>query len=303
MSTRVPSMTRAALLRGVDLALHGTGTLGQDHAASGDTGPRGEFRVLLAIDPMTSCGDAERAMAQFAQVCRVRVDVVHVLKPGGLTREIWQRLRDTLAGALDGAVDHHIVEGVDPAATIATLCGNGDYDLLMAPLSSRHHWWPPWRRSLRAAIVRRSPVPVWTTGARHLDSLHRRQVQRVGCYLSLETGGDTHVRWAADFATRLGARLHLLHVVPPIDDGTIADALDSDRPLSADEAQSRLQTWIASGVDAATTVAVGTRRQEIRHMIQAEAIDLLCLTSEDALRGSRMSPRLRAVPCPVVCCP
>ena len=65
---------------------------------------------------------------------------------------------------------------------------------------------------------------------------------------------------------------------------------------------SRLQTWIASGVDAAATVAVGTRRQEIRRLVQAEAIDLLCLASEDALRGSRMSPGLRAVPCPVVCC-
>ena len=295
-------MTRAALLRGVDLAFHGTETLGQERAVSVDIGPRGEFRMLLATDPMTACGDAELAIAQFARVGLVRVDVVHVLKPGGLTREIWQRLRDTLAGPLSGTVDHHIVEGVDPAETIATFCGNGNYDLLMAPASSRHDWWLPWHRSVRAAILRRSPVPVWTTGARHLDSLHRRQVRHVGCFLSLETGSDTHVRWAADFATRLGARLHLLHVVPPIDDGTIAAAFESDRPLCADEAHSRLQTWIAGGVDAATTVAVGTRRQEIRRLVQAEAIDLLCIASQDALRGSRMSPGLRAVPCPVVCC-
>ena len=150
---------------------------------------------------------------------------------------------------------------------------------------------------MRAAIVQRSPIPVWTTGARHLDSLHRRQVQHVGCYLSLETGSDSHVRWAADFATRLGARLHLLHVVPPIEDGTIATAFELDRPLCADEAHSRLQTWIARGVDAATTVAVGARRQDIRRLVQAEAIDLLCIPSHDALRGSRMSawPPGRAV--------
>ncbi len=295
-------MTRAALLRGVDLAFHGTETLGQERAVSVDIGPRGEFRMLLATDPMTACGDAELAIAQFARVGMVRVDVVHVLKPGGLTREIWQRLRDTLAGPLSGTVDHHIVEGVDPAETIATFCGNGNYDLLMAPASSRHDWWLPWHRSVRAAILRRSPVPVWTTGARHLDSLHRRQVRHVGCFLSLETGSDTHVRWAADFATRLGARLHLLHVVPPIDDGTIAAAFELDRPLCADEAHSRLQKWIVGGVDAATTVAVGTRRQEIGRLVQAEAVDLLCIASQDALRGSRMSPGLRAVPCPVVCC-
>ena len=123
-------MTRAALLRGVDLAFHGTRTLGQERAASVDTAPGGELRVLLATDPMTSCGDAERAIAQFAQVGRVRVDVVHVLKPGGLTRENWQRLHETLAGPIRGTVDHHIVEDVDPAAAIARFCGSGDYDLL-----------------------------------------------------------------------------------------------------------------------------------------------------------------------------
>ena len=126
-------MPRAALLRGVDLAFHGTETLGQERAVSVDTGPRGELRVLLASDPLTASGDAELAIAQFARVGKVRVDVVHVLKPGGLTREIWQRLRDTLAGPSSATVDHHIVEGLDPAATIATFCGNGDYHLLMAP--------------------------------------------------------------------------------------------------------------------------------------------------------------------------
>lgn len=296
-------MTRAALLHGVDMAFVRAGERGHARAPSVALETRPEFRVLLATDPATARDDAERAIAQFARVGPVRVDVVHVVNPGGLTREIWQRLHDTLVGPLRGTVDHYLVEGGDPAAAITRFCRNGSYDVIMAPASARHTAWLPWRQSVRAALVRRSPVPVWTTGARPPESLHRREVRHVGCYLSLETGRDSHLGWAAEFTKRLGASLHLLHVVPPVDDGTIADAFASDRPLGLDDAQARLLACLARGVDASTTVVVGARRQELVRMIRSEAIDLLCISSQEVLSGSRLSPALNALPCPVVCCP
>jgi nucleotide-binding universal stress UspA family protein len=295
-------MTRAALLRGVDTALLPAGGRGQPRGPLLAPKTRPAFRVLLATDPATSCGDAERAIAQLEQVGPVRVDVVHVVKPGGLTREIWQRLHDTLAGPLRGTVDHYLVEGGDPAAAIASFCRKVAYDLILAPASARHPAWLSWRQSVRAALVRRSPVPVWTTGARPPESLHRRQVRRVGCYLSLETGRDSHLRWAAEFTKRLNASLHLLHVVPPVDDGTIADAFASDRPLTTDDAHARLRACLARGSDANTNVVIGARRWELGRMIRADAIDLLCISSQEVLCGSRLSPAIRALPCPVVCC-
>ena len=91
-------MTRAALLHGVDMAFARAGERGHARAPSVALETRPEFRVLLATDPATARDDAERAIAQFARVGPVRVDVVHVVNPGGLTREIWQRVHDTLAG-------------------------------------------------------------------------------------------------------------------------------------------------------------------------------------------------------------
>jgi nucleotide-binding universal stress UspA family protein len=295
-------MTMAALLRDIDLTfdLSREPAYRSAPAPALETGP--ELRVLLATDPATARGDAERAIAQFARVGPVRVDVMHVVKPGGLTRQTWQRLHDTLADSLRGTVDHYIVEDGDAAAAITSFGRNGAYDVIMAPASARHTAWLSWRQSVRAALLRHSPVPVWTTGARPPESLNRREVRRVGCYLSLESGRDPHLGWAAAFATRLGASLHLLHVVPPVDDGTIADAFASDRPLGPDEAHARLRACLADGVEATTTVVVGERRRELGRVIQAEAIDLLCLSSQEALCGSRLSPALRALPCPVVGC-
>ena len=295
-------MTRAALLHEVEAGPGRAEERELERALLLPLETRPGFRVLLATDPATARDDADRAVAQFARVGPVHVDVVHVVKPGGLTREIWQRLHDTLTGPLRGAVDHYLVEGGDPAAAIARFCRKGAYDVIMAPASARHTAWLPWRQSVRAALLRSSPVPVWTTGARAPESLNHREVRSVGCYLSLETGCDPHLRWAAEFAKRLGASLHLLHVVPPIDDGTIAEAFASDRPLSPDDAHARLRACLAHGVDGRTTVSVGTQRSELGRVIRAEDIDLLCISSQEALRGSRLSPALLALPCPVVCC-
>jgi len=295
-------MARASLFDGLDFTSGSIEEPGYDRGFAAGAEPRTGFRVLLATAPASACRDAELAIAQLAGVGRVHVDVVHVLKPGGLTREIWQRLHDTLAGPTTATVDHYLVEDGDPAAAIARFCRHGDYDLIMAPAAARETVWLPWRRSLRAAILRRSAVPVWTTGASRPDSWSSRPVRHVGCYLSLETGADAHVRWAADFATRLGARLHLLHVVPPIDDGTIAEAFESDRPLLQDEAHARLQLLVAAGIDADTAVAVGACSREVVRLVRARTIDLLCLATHDALCGQQMSPGLRALPCPMVCC-
>lgn len=294
-------MTRAALLGRVDAAPGRADGPGYDRAplVALET-PRG-FRVLLATGPATARDEAERAIAQLARVGPVHVDVVHVVKPGGVTQEIGQRLHDTLTGPLRGAVDHYLVDGGDPAAAITRFCEKGAYDVIMAPASTPHAAWLSWRQSVRAALLRTSPVPVWTTGARPPESLHRSEVRHVGCYLSLETGRDQHLGWAAAFAKQVGARLHLLHVVPPIDDGTIADAFASDRPLSPEDAQARLRACLAHGVDARTTVVVGSRGRELGRVIRAEAIDLLCISPREALCGSRLSPAIRALPCPVVC--
>ena len=298
-------MASASLFYGVDLTSGGPEESGYHRAVSAGAEPRPGFRVLLATDPATARGDAERAIAQLARVGPVRVDVVHVVKPGGLTRENWQRLHDALAGPsrANGRTITSSKATIPPPPSRDS-AGHGDYDVIMAPAAARHTAWLSWRPSVRAGLLRRSPVPVWTTGARPPESLDRREVRHVGCYLSLETGRDPHLRWAAEFATRLGASLHLLHVVPPIDDGTIADAFASDRPLGPDDARARLQACLAPGVDASTDRGGRRRRrQELGRLIRAEAIDLLCLSSHEALGGSRLSSDLRALPCPVVCCP
>jgi nucleotide-binding universal stress UspA family protein len=263
-----------------------------------------DFKVLVAAGPASAGRDAERAIDQLARTGQVRVDVLHIVKPGCLTREIWQLAQKTLESSAEVTVEHHLLEDAEPAGAIARLCGRGAYDLVVAPPAARETPWLPWRRSVRAAIVRRSPVPVWTTGARHPGLPSPRPILRVGCDVSLETGGDAHARWAAAFAKRLGASLHLVHVVPPLDDGTIADAFASDRPLLPEAAHARLQAFMAAeGLEASTDVVVGSRNRVIRRLVQARAIDLLCISATDALFGRQMSPGLRALPCPVMCCP
>jgi hypothetical protein len=143
---------------------------------------------------------------------------------------------------------------------------------------------------------------VWTTGATRPGLPPGRQISRVGCCVSLETGGDAHLRWASDFSQRVGARLHLLHVVAPLDDGSIADAFESDRPLLPAVAHERVQALLADGIDAEAEIVVGAHSRELRRLVRSRSIDVLCVSSRAALCGRQISPALLALPCSVVCC-
>ena len=293
-------MTSASLLHRDGRQSARTEELGAPRSPT-TTAARHDLRVLLAI--AAAAPSAEQAITQLSITSHVRVDVVRIVPPGGLTRPIWQQLHQTLAGCDTALVDHYVLEDGDPADGIARYCRRRACDLIMAPPSRRHLLWLPWQRSTRAAILRQSPVPVWTTGTATSAGVAARRIRRVGCCLSLESGGDTHLQQAIDFSDRVGARLHLLHVVPPLDDGSIGEAFDSDRPLAASVAHERAQALIDGGIDAEVGIAVGAHRREVHRLVRSRAIDVLCISSRQALYGRQLSPALRALPCPVLCCP
>lgn len=258
------------------------------------------LRVLLATDLSHTNTRPEAALRQLARACPVEADVVHVIPPQYRSRDVLEQLSLLAAGVGNAAVTRRVVACDGAAAAIASLCARNAYDLVMIPTAGSR-WRVTWEDSARAAVLRHGCAPLWTGGGRLDPSWFDRPIRRVGCHVSLEPGRDVHLRASAELASRLGASLHVLHVVPPIDDGIIADAFESRRPLTSEAARASLEGLLAPGLAATTTVAVGARPRELRRWLRTQAVDVLCVGPDEAMWGNRMSPALRALPCPVVC--
>jgi hypothetical protein len=251
--------------------------------------------VLFATDLADPPAAAVAMLHHLARTGPLLVDVLHVAKSAAAAADAEPRMHEVLAGLTNLVVRGRIVLDTDVPAAIGRACARHPYHLVMAPSAPAR----PWRRSKRAALVAGCPVPLWTTGDT-ASAGRTTAIRRVACEVTLEPRGDRHLPFARDLAARLGAKLVLVHVVPPIDDGTIVEAATAMRPLHAVVARARLEA-LAGPEAVEIAVATGPRAATLRQLLLATGADLLCVPAADAAGPWWMASHLRGAPCPVVC--
>ena len=104
----------------------------------------------------------------------------------------------------------------DPAREIVRYATNAD--LIMMPTHGRG----PFRRfvlgSITAKVLHDTPCPVWTLA--HLDAEHPPappSLTNVLCAVDLDDAGIHTLRYAANFARDMGAKLTVAHAVPAVE--------------------------------------------------------------------------------------
>lgn len=103
-------------------------------------------------------------------------------------------------------------------------------DLVMCPASDLLGLPRPGHRSLRSRILREIGLPVWSIGRGIEPARLGKQIHNVGCWVNFDQGPVPHVAFAAEYAAKLKARLHLFYVTPEIHEGMILPVVP-DRPL------------------------------------------------------------------------
>ncbi len=252
--------------------------------------------VLFATDLIAPPPAAVAMLRQLSRSGPLVVDVLHVAPSAGAAAAAEPALREVLADLHDVPVRRRIVVDADVPAAIRRAGDPSRYHLVMAPAAPAT---PLWRRSRRAAIVGAGEVPVWTSGDTASGG-RATAIRRVACEVTLEPRGDRHLPFARQLAARLGARLVVVHVVPPIDDATIADGPAATRPLHPDVARGQLLALLG---DSPVEIAIGTgpRAGTLRRLLETTRADLLCAPAGDAAGPWRLAAHLRRAPCPVVC--
>jgi len=266
-----------------------------------------ELRILFPTSFSDACFRTIRAVAQLADSCEVKLTIAHVAKEGCPS---FAKTRDELQSFFAEASHYGFCRRVllqgDPVREIAELARRSHFDLVMTPASDRIGFPALLRSSFRARLLRECPTPLWTIGS-SLDRVEfRRQIRTVACLIDFESPNLRYARLAEAFASRIGARFRILHVIQPVDEGTLKQFCFSETPLHPDVAIERIRTMMRSTpAGPEIDIAVGGKRRALRQLLESVNADLMFAGPGQAMGYSPFSSQLQSylnrLPCPVVC--
>jgi nucleotide-binding universal stress UspA family protein len=264
-----------------------------------------DLRILFATSFSDACFRSCRAIAQIADLCGISLTIAHVAKPGSVTIATRRDLNSFLAEA-----DHYdqcrrvLIEADDPIEALGELCDREAFDLVIAPASDRLGVQRLVRPSFRARLMRRCNAPVWTAG-RCLDkTVFKPSIQTIACLLDFDNPNDTHLRLASSLAQRTGAKVRIVTVIQPTDEGTLTRSLHSRAPLMPCVATSEIQKMYAGRTCPEIEVAIGETAEELPRLLRNCDADVVFVGEGQALRGMvlpKLSSYLDRLPCPSVC--
>jgi nucleotide-binding universal stress UspA family protein len=221
------------------------------------------------------------------------------------TGALQSRLDQALITELAGVPVERISDAGDPGFRITDFAHSHGVDLIMMPTHGLGLFRSLLVGSATSKVLHDARCPVWT--AAHAEQQRAGGLPKtILCAVDGSAASGALLTWAADFSTRVGAALKLLHVV-----GSITDwpSLERERALQ-EQVRQAAQTEVVSlqasaGVHAPLRVAVGDIAATVTEHAREENADLILIG-----RGSLQSAlgRLRThaygiiqrSPCPVL---
>jgi nucleotide-binding universal stress UspA family protein len=255
-------------------------------------------------------------VADFAKHFHANVTLLHVLPANPLDAhrtEVQEDLNAFAWPSFAGICTCQAIAEGDPATAILAYARQHSVDLIMMPT----HGFGPFRRfllgSVAEKVLRDAPCPVWTDihgdlRPHEATSLPPQtgdlRMKSVVCAIDLSEGSRTALRWAADFARDMSAKLTIVHA--------IARAMPTPElpvdwtPQIEEAAREQLDRLQASeGTHAETRVVTGEIAHAVHDAVEDAHGDLLVI-GRNAEHGAwaRMMdhayPIVSNAPCPVV---
>lgn len=119
-----------------------------------------------------------------------------------------------------------LIEG-DPSSVIVETAHERGCDLIVMPT----HGYGPFRRfilgSVTAKVLHDADCPVWTGVHLEAPSVEAVHVDHVAVGLDLGASSERTLMWASRFASRIGAKLSLIHAMPNLE-GKAGEYFDPD---------------------------------------------------------------------------
>ena len=270
-------------------------------------------RMLFPVDFSQPCVAMAPLVADFAKRFHAGLTLFHVLPPNPLDAHRTVAQEDLNAFAwprFAGMCTCQAIAEGDAAEEILKYARQQNVDLIMMPT----HGYGPFRRfllgSVAEKVLREAPCPVWTDIHGELPAgkagkgsadVHMKSVV---CAVDLSDDSRQALRWAADFARNMSAKLTIVHAIAramptpelPVDWTPQIEA-------AAREQIERLQA--SEGTHAETRVVMGEVAHAVNDAVADVHGDLLVIGRgpEEGVWKRLMDhayPIVRHAPCPVV---
>jgi nucleotide-binding universal stress UspA family protein len=268
--------------------------------------------IVFATDFSDSSHAVIPTVARWVDSLDAKLTLLHVYDAKKtLYREAETLLRSFYAEADNYQHCDRVLISGDPYDGIAAYCERRPNVLLMLPPSDLTGLPRPWHRSLRARLIQRLSVPVWTVGRVNVGSSSPSGDRHIGVWLGDPDEGLSHLQQAARYASETGGTLHLLHVVDEITEGSMLKPLLSNAPMGEETADEWLQE-IANTLDLHCRVEVhvtqGRVSRELPRLLRRSGVDILVLNQQSVVHkswmmGPEINPIFRKCAISLICVP
>lgn len=255
--------------------------------------------IVFATDFSDSSHAVIPAVAQWVDTLGAKLTLLHVYHPGRtMYREAEALLQSFFAEADNYPHCDRVLVSGDPSEGIAAYCERRSNILLMLPPSDLTGLPRPWHRSMRARLIKRLSVPIWTLGRVNVGESTSTPNRHIGVWLGEPEDGLSHLQQAARYASETGSTLHLLHVVDEINEGSLTKTLTSNAPMGEESADAWLRD-IANTLDPACRVEVhvaqGRVSRELPRLISRSGLNLLIASNQCMVQSGWLGPAINPI--------
>jgi nucleotide-binding universal stress UspA family protein len=270
-------------------------------------------KILFPVDFSPECRIAAGFIASYVRLFDAELILVHAeLYP--VEPYVWepqtQRLTEMLehfeADLFAGLRVRRIVEPGEPAQIIHRYATSERVDLIMMPTHGRGAIGRFLLGSVTAKVLHDAVCPVWTSAHLPVErSATWDRIDNVLCAVDLDETGVHTLRYASNFARRLGAHLTVAHAVPMPE--TLPEAqLDTDlRADLIESARNRLgEMQSLAGSNATVCVGAGNIAEFVNSAAQSHKANLAIIGRGRANLLGRLRTHdyaiIRRCECPVI---
>lgn len=259
------------------------------------------FEVLFLTNFSDSCFRTIPALAQLHDEVDMRLTILHAYGHAEPTRTLDTNLNSFFPEADDYAGTQRILVPGSPLDAVRRIRAERPIDLVVAPAGDPLGLPRFGRSSLRSRLVREPGIPLWTIG--NGTPLRRlfRSTGHVVCCVEVGRTGRSQIRLASEYARSLGATLHLVQLMPDIDEQTLYLAY-------ADRCNEHDLVLAAQRAGAAGVLSPEVRmidRHRLPQLLKEYDTDVVFLDGASAMARNwlslRISPLVDLLPCPAVC--
>jgi nucleotide-binding universal stress UspA family protein len=255
--------------------------------------------IVFATDFSDSSHAVIPAVAQWVDTLGAKLTLLHVYNPGSMMyREADVLLQSFFAEADNYPHCDRVLVSGDPAEGIAAYCERRSNILLMLPPSDLTGLPRPWHRSMRARLIKRLSVPVWTLGRVNVGESTSAAHRHIGVWLGDPEEGLSHLQQAASYASETGGTLHLLHVVDEINEGSMLKPLTSAGPMGEEAADAWLRD-IANTLNPSCRVEVhvaqGCVGRELPRLIRRSGANMMMVSHHTVVKSGWLAPAINPI--------